>query len=805
MAFKRRKNEKASRFEREAEGTVLGERKKKKPDHVVALAVADAVEDKSVPVLEDPIRIALMQSCQGQLQEEDNSEKSEEEEKGGNAMELGDDGDGDRIMSESESDGKEAPQKKQKNPGRKPGSGTVGGGISWTKMEGVTSVVPTDRTQLGPRSLQALDAQVEKQKNMRLCLAPAESNKEHYAGLLSFNTTNLLDHFKSHHQKLFAWMEKARKENEDMSAALANFLRVHRSVAPKTMQQLTLSKFAGRVQEDGSLEVGAIKEIAHALKIVGTDSSFVSADDSIVKVCDAKLGVRLPGAEATRNRVRLIAQVVRQMRRRELESAQFFSTTFDFATVEGRSVLMITYHIIPRNFSQIRAFGLDAIVFPGAHYASHIAIAAQHRIDSHTNDDCVHVQATPDGAADVQKAGFILAGNIALLEAEEITIPELVKEIGGGDAGRCFAHAEHLIISAALGVQGQLGAAKAVSLDLRFIHQMAVYFSTYAKEAAVLERLQREKGIAWPLIVLGIECETRWNDRQLALERFLALRPCIEQWYLLPECPFRVDVETYSDALTEPFWKRVAGAQNVLSAFARWSSLLQTEGQITGSWLPRCVSELRAACVRVEGGVGVVGDTEATAQLKSVLLDGIEEYLVPHLKRVSAPLKASVLDPNEANLAGYGIDAELINQVWEAVVEEVQNYAPNHSGLAGILVKNLRSRLEECSRNVQAGGARHDVLEFWRSIKEESLDKSLLGPVFSETARAILTIQLSSASTERRVKALKRILTEERNRLGEVTAEDIYVVRDWLMEGEFTFQKFDELIEAVKAYIKENK
>jgi hypothetical protein len=223
----------------------------------------------------------------------------------------------------------------------------------------------------------------------------------------------------------------------------------------------------------------------------------------------------------------------------------------------------------------------------------------------------------------------------------------------------------------------------------------------------------------------------RWNDRQLALERFLALRPYIEEWYLLPGCPFRVDVETYSDALTEPFWKRVAGAQNVLSAFARWSSLLQTEGEITGSWLPRCVFELRAACVRVEGGVGVVADTDATAQLKSVLLEGIEEYLAPHLKRVSAPLKASVLDPNEANLGGYGIDGELINEVWNAVVEEVQNYAPIHANLAVNLVKNLRSRLEECSQNVQAGGARHDVLKFWRSIKAEPVEESLLGPVLS--------------------------------------------------------------------------
>jgi len=190
------------------------------------------------------------------------------------------------------------------------------------------------------------------------------------------------------------------------------------------------------------------------------DASFRSADDPTAIVCNQKLGVRLPGGEATRNRVCLIAQVVRRIRREQLVDAKSFSTTFDFATVEGRSALMITYHIIPRTLRSISTFGPDAIEFHGPHYASHIAIAAQQCIDMHANDGCVHVQPTPDGAADVQKAGFILAGNISLLHAESVTVAEVLEEIGYGDAGRCFAHAEHLLVSAAPGVKRSTGHCK---------------------------------------------------------------------------------------------------------------------------------------------------------------------------------------------------------------------------------------------------------------------------------------------------------------------------------------------------------
>jgi hypothetical protein len=80
-----------------------------------------------------------------------------------------------------------------------------------------------------------------------------------------------------------------------------------------------------------------------------------------------------------------------------------------------------------------------------------------------------------------------------------------------------------------------------------------------------------------------------------------------------------------------------------------------------------------------------------------------------------------------------------------------------------------------------------------------------LGQVFAETARALLTIQLSSASSERCFKALKRILTREGNNLGAVTAEDLFVLCDWLKDGEFTEAKFQELLCEVQALIVEDK
>lgn len=801
MAFKRKKGEMPSRFEREAEGADLGRREKTYRSDLIA-ALAESSDSDREP--EDPIRAAIVQRRKRANEEVGKHSKHEEEPQTLRDVEEEDEEGDEEEVEEEEEEGEDEGKEKKSRRGRKIGSGVIGAGKSWTKMAGVTAVVGLDRSQLGPTSLSALEKQPEKQAEMRWCVIPAEYPKDHYPGLLSIeNSSNLKEHFKSYHPQLFAWMEKARKANDDMNVALQNFLSV-KPPQQKNMQQMKLSNFAKRANVDG-LEPGAIKEIAHALKIVGTDSSFNSAADPVVKVCNEVLGVRLPGAEATRDRVKLIAQVVRTLRRDEIITARFFSTTFDFASVEKRSFLLITYHIIAKDFRHISSFGLDAFVFPGSHYASHIAIAAQDRINLHSSNDCVHVCPTPDGAADVQKAAFIMAGNIELLEAEDVSVPQLQEEIGGGDAGRCFAHAEHLLISACLGVKGQLGTAKLVSRDLLFVHSMAVYFATYDKEAKELTRLQMEDNVAHPLIVLGIECETRWNDREIALGRFLALRTYIEDWYVQDKCPYRIDTDVYPDALMDSFWLRVAGAHRVLAVFARWSSLLQTEQEVIGSWLPRCVQELRGACIRIEGGIGRVADADAVAELKSQLLQGISQYLEPHLNRVSAPLKAAVMDPNEANLAAYGIDPNVIDDVWLAVAEEVENYAPTHKNIAKMLISDLRLHMEKLSRAVQEGGQRHDVLEFWRSMKEIPPEVSFLGPTFSETARAILTIQLSSASSERRVKALKHILTNERTHLGNVTAEDILVVRDWIKQETFTKDRFNFLIKRINEFVLENK
>jgi len=175
-----------------------------------------------------------------------------------------------RVKLEKKKKKNKKKKERRKEPlGRTLGSATPGAGRRWTRMSGVTSKVDIDRLQLGPRSLQALDSQVKKQTEMRLCLLPAETDSKRFAGLLlSENGSNLLEHFKSHHPKPFAWMEKSRAENDDMTTALANSLHVHQSRGKRNMKQLNLAKFAKRAKQDG-MEPGAIKEIAHALKIVG--------------------------------------------------------------------------------------------------------------------------------------------------------------------------------------------------------------------------------------------------------------------------------------------------------------------------------------------------------------------------------------------------------------------------------------------------------------------------------------------------------------------------------------------------------
>jgi hypothetical protein len=121
--------------------------------------------------------------------------------------------------------------------------------------------------------------------------------------------------------------------------------------------------------------------------------------------------------------------------------------------------------------------------------------------------------------------------------------------------------------------------------------------------------------------------------------------------------------------------------------------------------------------------------------------------------------------------------------------------------VAKVVSGALRSEMEQLSSEVQAGTrSRIDILAFWRAKAAAPLTESLLGPVFSETARAILTLQLSSGASERRFKAVKRILT-----MDSCATEDLFVVRDWLHDGKFTEWKFDQLLTAMKEIIAKDK
>jgi hypothetical protein len=195
------------------------------------------------------------------------------------------------------------------------------------------------------------------------------------------------------------------------------------------------------------------------------------------------------------------------------------------------------------------------------------------------------------------------------------------------------------------------------------------------------------------------------------------------------------------------------GAERVLRVFSEWSHTLQSGGhggncEIGSGLLPHCVYELCKACVAIEGGVGVVGDLAAVCELKTQLLGQVDKYMGPQLLSPTAQLKAAAMDPNKANLACYGVPNDVIDEVWAAIVTETTTISPAHATIAPHLVGQLRKELEDSSKAVQQGGHHVNVLAFWRAKVAQPPSESLLGAVFSETARGLLSLQLSSAASE---------------------------------------------------------
>jgi hypothetical protein len=804
---------KKSRFDREIDQLQADRAKRVRAQHQAELIAREAPVDdaEDVPVV-DPIREELrrQQAEHAAIMEED--EDDEEEEDDDEDKDEDEDGDDDEGEEGDEEEGvmdglDKSRKKKKKRCGRPKGSGRFGSGKSFIYHPSITSLVDLDRTQLSPKALKDLEGK-EAPELMRLCLMAPETEKIHYPGLLSVNSTsNLNKHFKSHHPKFWVWMETSLKSNNkaDVSKALATFLETHqRGSTGKSMRQLRLMNFAGRVKESG-MEPGAEKEIMECLRIIDTDASFESVQTPVSRVWDMVLNFRRPDAAGVKDRATLISIAVRQMRKRQLTDAGFFSTTMDFATVQRKSMLLITYHTISPSFD-IRNMCLDCLEFPTTHHSPLIAIAAQECIDRHTSDDTVQVHSTTDGANNISKASRIIAGDLDLLAAGEITVSDVLEDIKDcGNAGLCMSHGLHLIAVEVLGHQGSEGSAAAICRDLAFIHSFAMYLSTYEHARKTFFELQELDGVKRPLKVLSIECETRWPDKFLALERFVVLRPYIEVWYRdHSEMSISNDAKAPPDALLPAFWRRLVGAKAVLHVFQDASVSLQTEKTIVASFLPRVVWQLRNACIRVEPGIGVEGDCNAVAVLKDKLLLGIEKYMQYALERPSAALKAAVLDPNEANLEHYGVHSNVVDDTWESIVEEVQNFSsPANVTLAKYAHKALRRKLEEMSKAIQANpkSPRHDVLEFWKGLASTPPAEDITGAIFAKTARAILSSQLSSAASERRVKAARRIMTNESTNIHSITAEDRLVIRDWLKEEPFTMDKFKELIKEICSII----
>jgi hypothetical protein len=184
------------------------------------------------------------------------------------------------------------------------------------------------------------------------------------------------------------------------------------------------------------------------------------------------LNFQHPDATGVKDRMTIISVAVHQIQKQQLTEAGFFSTTMDFATVQNKSMLVITYHTIAPTF-EIRNMCLDCLEFPTTHHSPLIAIAAKNHIDRHTADETVQVHSTTDGAYNTSKASCIIAGDLDLLAAGEITVSDVLEDIKDcGNASLCMGHGLHLIAIEVLGHKGMLGSATAVSRDLAFIHSI---------------------------------------------------------------------------------------------------------------------------------------------------------------------------------------------------------------------------------------------------------------------------------------------------------------------------------------------
>jgi hypothetical protein len=666
-------------------------------------------------------------------------------------------------------------------------------GTHWTRFPSITAVVSLDRSKLPARAIKKLDP--KKHKSMRLCLMPPSvpvtpAGDQHTSGILSNKLTNLKSHFKLYHPELFRVMERAVLDGVDCRTTLEHYLANIKSKSPApsaSFHQPSLFRMGVRVVENDDFDPAFRKNVAWVLHLAQNDSAFSQVDSSTMVLVKRECNFNVGNRKMLSNLSRVIARTISETRVAEVESAGLVSFAFDFAEIQQTDFLAVTQHYVSMDW-RLQSFCIDFLPVYGSHSAEAIDAMLAPLMKTRYSDRVEIAGGIADGASNGQKSLKYFFG-VTAEDVFEPSSPGLVNDedevdflVNSGDIGRCFAHVIKLIMDRVFGKGASLGDAKMVSQDMHFVHDLAVLLANSKPLRELFGRIQEEFKFKRNLLVLGIECDTRWEERFLAVQRYLRLFPAIQKLY--HDCDTLrplLDKMEPKDFLYPAQRQRLEGVERCLRVFHVVSKQVQSERDIVCDRLPYFMGVLKAACRITEDDRGIVGDCIGVREMKLVMLQWCEKYFQRFISTDCNPLRAAALSPCFAKLSVQGISDEVVTEVWCTL----GRIASEKLGKLGqTAMDEVRTVLEAESTRFLANGSLDNVLSeqivdplaWWAKQAKSDLCFQITAPI----ARLVFSSVISTGAPERRFKRGRAIKTKLRNALSSLTLEALLVIRDWL-------------------------
>jgi hypothetical protein len=553
------------------------------------------------------------------------------------------------------------------------------------------------------------------------------------------------------------------------------------------------------------------QELALVLFFVESENPLAGVDCKTFKQLKKECGVNWRSRTVLTSLLEPIYLVVVEKRKECLDNAGFFSITFDFWKGCGDDFLGITYHTIDRSWRHFSCI-LDLVLCPGKKYAPMVALQVKECVDSHTSTDCLLVQSTTDRAKNVLGASELLTGD---------------------DHQGCLNHELKKVIDDSLiGTPATPATAPLAAKMFSLILDISSFVRTNKAEARLFFDVQRNLSENQPLQLI-IDNLTRWEGKYRSIQRFLQLRRSVRGLLKEKASTFTISLQQFGppgsvESLKNrksDFWVSAREVEEVLKVFHVVSKYAQGETFVTNSCVPYWIWQLQKACILTEG------ETATTSELKTALLGSLNRRCNYYLHESNNCLKAAALDPRFSALSLYGVQEEVISDVWVKVIDEAMQILNIPDGpdseeemsvQRNILVqqaqtvqRKLKIISETYLENTSWGDVvtKADPCHFWQQLGlagESSssarlllvLPQSFQVPAhlkghfraFSETARMLLSLPPSSAPSEREFSGAGRVYDHSRESLGDKTLEMLVVIRDFIKSDEYDF---DELVRCI--------